>query len=157
MAALSGADLIPSLRRLGTDAFQVVATCTAKPSRLHGPGSKHQPSSSSLLRRCLAHGDTSMRTRWLQCCNRLSASVIRNCPQRFSVSSVLRTLGLGLPRMSHCPTTVVALVSKQRCSPRAGSKLLLLVTGHADTASPKQGTSSINYEALPDSHDAATK
>ena len=49
----------------------------------------------------------------------------------------------GLPRM---PTTVVGLGSRQRCSPRAGSRRLLLITGHADTTSPKQGASSINCE-----------
>ena len=49
----------------------------------------------------------------------------------------------GLPRM---PTTVVGLVSRQRRSPRAGSRRLLLKTGHADTTSPKQGASSINFE-----------
>ena len=55
MAALSGMDLIPTLRRLDTAAaFQVVGTWTAKPSRLHGPGCRHpsfeQPPEAAPLR-----------------------------------------------------------------------------------------------------------
>ncbi|MHA6600541.1 metal ABC transporter permease [Corynebacterium coyleae] len=37
-------------------------------------------------------------------------------------------------------TTVVGLESRQRCSSRAGSRRLLLMTGRAVTASPKHGT-----------------
>ena len=41
---------------------------------------------------------TAMRIRWPRCYNLLSVSVIRNCPQRFSESSVLRTLGARAPQ-----------------------------------------------------------
>ena len=88
---------------------------------------------------------TAMRIRWPRCYNLLSVSVIRNCPQRFSESSVLRTLG-GSGSPESPTTTIVGLVSRQRSGSRAGFKRLLLMTGHADTASPKQGASSINCE-----------
>ena len=56
-----------------------------------------------------------MRIRWPLCCNRLSVSVIRNCPQRFSESSVAENARA--PGSPECPTTtVVGLVARQRSS-----------------------------------------
>ena len=98
MAAVSGADLIPALRRLGTAAFQVIGTWTAKPSRLHCPGCKHQSFEQPTEAEPLHMVKTSMRIRRPLCCNRLSVSVIRNCPQWFSESSVLITLGPRAPQ-----------------------------------------------------------
>lgn len=56
---------------------------------------------------------TPVRMRWPLCCNRLSVSDIRNCPQRFSESSVAENARA--PGSPECPiTTVVGLVSRQR-------------------------------------------
>ena len=56
---------------------------------------------------------TPMRIRWPLCCNRLSVSDIRNCPQRFSESSVAENARA--PGSPEClTTTVVGLVSRQR-------------------------------------------
>ena len=93
MAVLPGAVLIPALRRLDIAAFQVVGTCTAEPGRLHGPGYIHQSCEQPTEALPLRMEKTPMRIRWPLCCNRLSVSDIRNCPQRFSESLALRTLG----------------------------------------------------------------
>ena len=98
MAALSRADLIPELRRLDTAAFQVVGTWSAKPSRLHGPGCRRQSVEQLTEAVPLRMVKTSTRIRWPRCYNLLSVSVIRNCPQGFSKSSVLRTLGARAPQ-----------------------------------------------------------
>ena len=116
MAVLPGAVLIPALRRLDTAAFQVVGTCTAKPGRLHGPGCIYQSCEQPTEAVPLRMEKTPMRIRWPLCCDLLSASDIRNCPQRFSESSVAENARA--PGSPECPTTtVVGLVSRQRSPP----------------------------------------
>ena len=97
MAALTGAGLMPALRGLGTAAFRVVGTWTAEPGRLYDPGCRHY-SFEQATGVSLRMVKTSMRLRCPLCCSRLSVSVIRNCPQRSSESSVLRTLGARAPQ-----------------------------------------------------------
>ncbi|CAM3276555.1 hypothetical protein CGOTT_08545 [Corynebacterium gottingense] len=110
---LPGAVLIPALRRLDTAAFQVVGTCTAEPGRPHSPGCIHQSCEQPTEAVPFRMEKTPMRIRWPLCCNRLSDSDIRNCPQRFSKSSVAEIARA--PGSPECPTTtVVGLVSRRR-------------------------------------------
>ena len=96
MAALTGAGLMPALRGLGTAAFRVVGTWTAEPGRLYDPGCRHY-SFEQATGGVLAHGEDFYAGSVSAMLQPALVSVIRDCPQRFSVSSVPRALGSGSP------------------------------------------------------------
>ena len=138
MAALTGAGLMPALRGLGTAAFRVVGTWTAEPGRLYDPGCRHY-SFEQATGGVLAHGEDFYA-------GSVSAMLQPALRQRYSQlpTTVQRVFGAENARSPGSPesptTTVVGLESRQRCSSRAGSRRLLLMTGRAVTASPKHGT-----------------
>ena len=142
MAALSrGGDLIPAFRRLGTAAFQVIGTWTAEP----------WPLLHALVVRaaCWGGGFAHGKDFYADSVDAMLQPALR---QRYSQTpaTVQYVFGAENARGPGSPesptTTVVGLVSTQRCSSRAGSRRFLLMTGHAEAASLKHGTSSINYE-----------